>query len=550
MIMVLGGYGGFGARIARRLAEAGETVGVVGRDAGKAQAFCAGHPRLLPLALDRDVGLAEALARHRPFAVVDAAGPFQDLDTAVAAACIAARCHYVDIADGRAFVASIPALDAAAKAAGVCVIAGASSVPALSGAVIRALADGMETVRAVEIAISASNKATAGLSVTRAILSYVGRPLRIWRAGRWATTYGWQEIRRQGFALEGAPTIPPRFVALADVPDLDLVPARLAGRPAVGFRAGTELAVENLALWILSWPVRWRWLAGLDALAPSIIGLKRFMRIFGTDRSAMSVQVFGTAGGRRLERRWTLMAFDGDGPEIPALAVPIFIDRMRRGALEPGARDGGQDLGLPDFAASFAGLSLRHATVAIDQPAPLYARVMGPRFAALPPRVRLLHDVLSDGGAVGEATVARGVTPAARLVAWFLRFPAAGRHDLHVAFSERNGIETWTRDFGGKRFSSVLSQRDDHVVERFGPLRFAFALDSVERRDPDRRAGLSMRFVRWWIGVLPMPAWAVPRIEASEWEADDRFHFDVAIGRVIRYRGWLVPAAASGASRA
>lgn len=69
--------------------------------------------------------------------------------------------HYVAIADSRDFVCSIRTLDEAAEAAGVVVLSGASSVPALSGAVVRHLARGIDKVRAVEMAISASNKVTA-----------------------------------------------------------------------------------------------------------------------------------------------------------------------------------------------------------------------------------------------------------------------------------------------------------------------------------------------------------------------------------------------------
>ena len=140
---MLGGYGGFGARISRRLAAAGHEVIVAGRSRGRAEAFCAGRARLVPLALDR-ADMAAALAAHRPAILVDASGPFQAMGFDVPRAAIAAGVSYCDIADARDFVCGIGALDEAAKRAGVAVIAGASSVPALSGAVVRMLA-GVQT---------------------------------------------------------------------------------------------------------------------------------------------------------------------------------------------------------------------------------------------------------------------------------------------------------------------------------------------------------------------------------------------------------------------
>ncbi len=89
----------------------------------------------------------------------------------------------------------------------------------------------MDAVSAVEIAISASNRATAGTSVAAAILSYVGRPIRLWRGQRWSVAIGWQELRRERFALSDGSSLGRRWLALADVPDLELLPGRLpAGR--------------------------------------------------------------------------------------------------------------------------------------------------------------------------------------------------------------------------------------------------------------------------------------------------------------------------------
>lgn len=542
-VLLLGGYGGFGRRIAVRLAGAGWEVLVAGRDRDRAASFCAGRANLVPLALDRDRDLPAVLARERPFALVDAAGPFQGASYEVARACLAAGCHYLDIADGRDFVAGIATLGAEARAAGCAVLSGASSVPALSGAVVRALAHGLDEVREVEMAISASSRAGAGQSVTRAILSYAGRPMRLWRGGRPSTGHGWGELRRRGFAVAGMGPIAPRLVALADVPDLALLPDRLPGRPAVTFRAGTEHGLANRALWLLSGLVRLGLARSLVGLAPILIALQRLVARFGGERSGMVVRVFGRTGGRAVERRWTLVAERGDGPEIPALAAPILLDRLARGTLPPGARDAGALLDLADFEPAFSALSVGHEVREITHSPPLYRRVMGVAFDRLPEPVRAMHDVLRDAGAAGRATVRRGAGWPARLVAAAVGFPEAGEHALHVSFREEDGAETWTRDFGGRRFRSRLTEAGGLLVERFGPLRFAFDLPADED-------GLRMRMRGWRLGPLPLPlAWA-PRSAAREWAEDGRFWLDVPIalpliGTVVHYRGWLVPAPAS-----
>jgi hypothetical protein len=536
-ILVLGGYGTFGGRIARRSAAAGFEVLVAGRSRARAEAFCAGGERLEPLVLDRGGDLAVMLERHRPFAVVDASGPFQGSGYGVARAALAAGCHYLDIADGTAFVAGIGALDSEARAAGLSAIAGASSLPALSGAAAARLAEGLDRVSSVEMVLSASSRGTAGRSVTAAILSYLGRPLRLRRGGRWTRAWGWQGLRRAGFEVAGAPPLRGRLAALADVPDLVLLPGRLPGEPAVSVFAGTDAPWHNLGLWLLSWPVRWHWLRRPERMAGLLARLQRWTTGPGSLRSAFEVRLFGFAGDRRIERRWTLIAERGEGPEIPSLAVPILLARLAEGAIPAGARDSGGLLALEDFEPALAALAAAHDIIERVLPPPLYAGVMGDRFEALPPALRAVHGVLRDSGAAGEARVTRGRNPAARLLASLFGFPPEGEHRLHVAFAERDGRELWTRDFAGHVFTSELAERGGRLTERFGLVRFEFDL-------PSDAAGLTMVIRRWWLGPLPLPLFLAPRSEAREWEDGGRFEFDVAIalplfGPLVHYRGWL-----------
>lgn len=358
LALVLGGYGGFGARLARRLARDGWRVLVAGRSLAKAQAFAATLPQGVGIAADRNGDLGPLLAAHRPLLLIDAAGPFQGSSYRVVEACIAAGVNYLDLADGRDFVAGIGVLDSAARAAGVAVVSGASSVPALSGAVVRDLARGMGDVSAIDLAISASDRATAGTSVAAAVLGQAGQSLLLWRGGAWREGTGWRELRREVYAVTGLAPLR-RWVALVDVPDTGLLPERVAGRPEVTFRAGPEHPFQLFGIWLLSWPVKWGWVGSLAPAARWLRPLQRLTAFLCSDRSAMSVTLRG--GGRT--RRWTLIAEQGDGPEIPTLAAQLVARKLRAGALASGARDAGEELALTDFRPLFAELAIREETV-------------------------------------------------------------------------------------------------------------------------------------------------------------------------------------------
>lgn len=547
LILVIGGYGGFGARLCRRLSSAGHALLVAGRSEAKAAALCADLAGARPLVMDREGDVRAMLERERPDLVVDAAGPFQQSRYEVPRACIAVGIPYLDLADASEFVIGIEALDGEARAAGVAIVSGASSVPALTGAVARRLAEGMERVFSVDTALSAANRATGGASVVAAILSYVGRPVRLRRGGRWIRAWGWQEMRRQDFRLADGSGLRGRLVAIADVPDGELLPAILPGWPAVTFRAGTELGLHMLALWLASWPVRWGWLRSLSGAGALLLPLYRLTSRLGGERSAMSITLCGEAGGRRLERRWTVVAERGEGLEVPTLAAELLAADILGGRQPAGARTAAALLAYQRFKPALARLALRHEFTQRELPPPLYARVMGSAFDRLPPAVRRLHDVCRDAGARGEGRVERGRGLLARTLAAAMRFPPEGLWPLHVAFAEADGVERWTRDFGGHLFASELSARGGRIVERFGPLRFAFDLPS----GPD---GLEMHLRGWSAFGVTLPLALAPRIGAREWEEEGRFHFAVAaslplVGDVVRYSGWLEPVAMNGELR-
>src|SRR5258706_16420284 len=158
-VVVLGGYGNFGAVIAAMLArDARFQVIVAGRD-GEAAARAAERIGATGARLDaQDPELSAHLSRCEADLVISTAGPFQGQDYAVARAALACGAHYIDIADGREVVCGIDALDAGARARDRLVVRGASSGPALSSAGIECYAGEFPAVAEMDVGISASAK--------------------------------------------------------------------------------------------------------------------------------------------------------------------------------------------------------------------------------------------------------------------------------------------------------------------------------------------------------------------------------------------------------
>ena len=124
-VLILGGYGTFGGRLAELLADEPQLALIIaGRSLAHADQFAAG---LAPgadrsaLALDRDgADLGDVLARAAPDIVVDASGPFQAYGEApyrLVEACIGLGIDYLDLADGSGFVAGIGRFEEAARRA-------------------------------------------------------------------------------------------------------------------------------------------------------------------------------------------------------------------------------------------------------------------------------------------------------------------------------------------------------------------------------------------------------------------------------------------------
>jgi len=335
-ILVLGGYGHFGGRICRSLAnDDALDMLVAGRRRARAEAFIAVHAPGRMQAFEMDIAagdVAERLRQAHANVVIHAAGPFQGRDYRVAEAAMACGAHYIDLADAREFVANIGTLDAVARDAGRWIISGASSVPGLSAAVIQAHLPRFGRLDEVEVGISPGNRTPRGEATTRAILGYVGKRFVSLDDGRWRDVHGWQSLRRIVYPEVGA-----RWLARCEVPDLSVLPQRYPQLRHCDFRAGLELRRMHFGLWLGSWLVRAGALRGLQRWTRPLLRLSNRWLETGSDIGVMHVDMQGSGhDGLPLRLRWTMVARDGDGPQIPCTAAILLAKKLAGGAL-PGA---------------------------------------------------------------------------------------------------------------------------------------------------------------------------------------------------------------------
>ncbi|WP_144631475.1 DUF4166 domain-containing protein [Bordetella genomosp. 13] len=554
-LLIIGGYGTFGGRLARLLADdARLTLVVAGRSLPKAAAFCNALParaRLVPMRFDRDGDVPRQLAGAAAGIVVDATGPFQGYGSdpyRVVRACIDQGIHYLDLADGSGFVHGISAFDAQARSQGVFALSGLSSCPVLTAAVVDALSEGLAHLDAVHAGIAPSPRAGVGLNVIRAIAGYAGRPVSMKRDGRPAVGHALTDAMRYTVAPPGRLPLHSRRFTLVDVPDLQVLPALHPGLRTAWMSAAPAPGLLHRMLSGLAWLVRWKLVRTLEPASPLFHRATRLLR-WGEHRGGMFVQLAGRdADGRAVVREWHLLAEGNDGPFIPAMAVAALVRKYLAGIVPPvGARAATGSVSLSDYDTEFAARAIhtgRRERREGDAALPLYRRVLGDAWHALPATLRAMHDIGPGVMASGRATVERGASPLARLLASLYGFPeAAADVPVQVSLQPRGTAEVWRRTFGGKTFSSVQEEGDGpsaHLVtERFGPVAVSLAV-LVE----DGRLRLVVR--RWTLLGIPMPLFLAPGGKAIEYEADGRFHFDVEIahpwtGRIVRYRGWLTP---------
>jgi saccharopine dehydrogenase-like NADP-dependent oxidoreductase len=359
-VMVLGGYGFFGERISESLAsDLSIRLLIAGRDLAKAGALAARLklPASQAVAIDAgDPALADLLRQSRVNTLIHTAGPFQAQKYTVATAAINAGCNYVDLADGREFVAGIDGLDAAARARGVTVISGASTVPALSSAVIDRYLPQFKRLDSIEFGISSGGRAP-GLATVRGVFSYGGKPFKEWRRGAWRTTYGWLDLRKHLFP----PPLGARWLSSCDIPDLTLFQKRYPTARTISFHAGFASGLGHLVVFGLAALVRARLLPSLTPFAAPLSHISHWIEPLLSHEGGMFVCLDGE--GRESNRMfvsWNLLARQNHGPYIPCGAAIALARKLASGvALPKGAMPCMGLLTVKEFLAPLRNLDIR-----------------------------------------------------------------------------------------------------------------------------------------------------------------------------------------------
>jgi saccharopine dehydrogenase-like NADP-dependent oxidoreductase len=331
-VVLIGATGVFGSRIARRLAcDSRFTLTLAGRTHTSLESLreSLGDATVRTASIDVSASnLGQALSVLQPQLVIYTAGPFQQRDYRVAEACLDCGSDYVDLADGRDFVVGIAQLNDRARQLGRLLISGASSVPALSSAVVDALRSRFGVLDTIVHAISPGNRTPRGDATVASILGYCGRPIRVWRDGHWQLVHGWMDSRRQMFPFGR------RRVGVCEVPDLDLFPARYAGVQTVTFRAGLELPLLHTGTWCAAALVRLGLIRDLAAHAPLLRHLSERFISFGSDVGGMTVELSGKdPAGAALHLRWWLRADAGDGPQVPVTPAVVLAQQWADGKI-------------------------------------------------------------------------------------------------------------------------------------------------------------------------------------------------------------------------
>lgn len=324
-VLILGGYGVFGQRIAIALSkEANIKVIVAGRHLTKAEEF-AKTIHANAVQVDITTSLDEVLDHEQPQIVINCCGPFQGQNYVVAKSCIKRGIDYIDLADAREYVGRFAALHDEAVDNNMIAISGASTVPAISSAILDYFLEAdFSEIHSIDYGITPGNQTPRGIATVAAILSYIGKPFGTRMNGKTGSVFGWQNLHREKY-----PQLGMRWMANCDIPDLELFSSHYPSLRNIRFYAGLELSLLHIGLWLLSWLVRIGWVKSLMPYAKKLKDVSLWFYSYGTKSGGMHMKIEGNdKHGQPTSRAWYILANDGDGLQIPSTPAVILTKKI------------------------------------------------------------------------------------------------------------------------------------------------------------------------------------------------------------------------------
>ncbi len=324
-VIIFGGYGVFGSRIAADLLEKTDCqVILAGRNSDRAKKLCKRlGSRALPLACDLQDAEAVSNAVRGSQIVILAAGPFQSLPLTALEAALTHKAHYIDLTDSRAYRRKVIAYSKEIQAAGITALSGLSTLSGISAVMVRQAVEALSGAERAHVSLSPGNRNPRGAGTIYSILTYVGRPIKVWQNGDWGTIPGWTGREKVSYPVP----VGRRFVYWVDAPDHDLLPGEL-GLQSVIVKAGLELDIINRGLGIVSWLRQRGPRLPLEQFTKLLILMSLSLAPFGTPSGAMNVAVQG--GGQ--EWKASIVA-ESEGPMVAAAPAAMAAARLLSGEL-------------------------------------------------------------------------------------------------------------------------------------------------------------------------------------------------------------------------
>ena len=184
-VVVLGGLGLFGRTIIKQL----RGLGLIAQSASRRG--------LADVRVDANDGASIRAALRPGDLVIDAAGPFQARTAALIQAAIEIGFDVIDLNDDLSYAESVIALEPQIAAAGIRVLSSASSVSAVSAAVVQH--SGIASPRRVTSFLAPATRHTANSGTAVSLLRSVGRPIRVLSGTKLMPRMGWSE--KQEFVM-------------------------------------------------------------------------------------------------------------------------------------------------------------------------------------------------------------------------------------------------------------------------------------------------------------------------------------------------------------